>query len=138
MGRILTVLTILSPVKEEVILSKISSLKNNFIPSSVFENVVITPDPLNVTNSADFFQYLSPEKILILFIFRTLSLATKKCTLLIEEEAHVFFVEELSIFMMFCLHNFQSGKTYFGNSKPTQCFGHSFERFLFSIETFSI
>ncbi|XP_045472991.1 huntingtin [Harmonia axyridis] len=109
MGRILTVLIILSPVKEEIILSKISLLKNNFIPNSVFENVVTTSDPLNVTNSADFFQYLTPEKILILFIFRTLSLATKKCILLVEDEEDAFFVEELSIFMMFCLHNFQSG-----------------------------
>ncbi|XP_044753476.1 huntingtin isoform X2 [Coccinella septempunctata] len=109
MGRILTVLIILSPVKEDIILAKISALKNNFIPSSVFENIVVTPDPLNVTNSADFFQYLAPEKILILFIFRTLSLATKKCTLLVEEDEDVFFVKELSIFMMFCLHNFQSG-----------------------------
>ncbi|KAL3269435.1 hypothetical protein HHI36_008505 [Cryptolaemus montrouzieri] len=109
MGKILSILIILSPVKEDIILTKISSSKNNFVPNSVFENIVITPDPLNVTNSADFFQHLSPEIILIRFIFRTLTLATKKCTLIVEEGEDTFFIRELSIFMMFCLHNFQSG-----------------------------
>ncbi|KAK9879932.1 hypothetical protein WA026_008441 [Henosepilachna vigintioctopunctata] len=111
MGKIITILMILSAVKEDVILAKISSLKNNFIPNSVFENIVTTIDPLNVTNNADFFHGLSSEDILLRFVLRSVTLASKKCSLIVEEGENQdqFFMEELSIFLTICLYNFQSG-----------------------------
>lgn len=106
LGKILISLLILSAEKEDFLLGKINDLKSEFAPGSIFDNCVPTADPLNVLNSADIFQNVSSIKILHRFLFKVINLASRCCL----ESSEDFFVEELGIFLMFCIHLFQSGK----------------------------
>lgn len=110
LAKILILLLILMPIKEETILLKIEELKSDFSPKTVFENVNTTADPLNVINSADTFQGIEPETILIRFIFRVLTNTSQYCLYLVKTNENEYLVEQISTFLMYCLYIFQSGK----------------------------
>lgn len=99
-------LLILSAEKEDFLLGKIDFLKSEFDPESIFDDCVSTADPLNVSNSSDIFQNVSSIEILHRFLFRVINLTSRFCL----EHSEDFLVEELGIFLMFCIHLFQSGK----------------------------
>ncbi|KAJ8928271.1 hypothetical protein NQ314_019222 [Rhamnusium bicolor] len=110
LSKILILLLILTPLKEETLLIKINNLKSEFSPNSIFENVITKADPLNVNNNAETFQKISAELIFIRFIFRVVSLTSRQCLLVIRNEENSFLIEQFSVFLMQCLYIFQSGK----------------------------
>jgi hypothetical protein len=113
LAKIVIVFLILSPLKEETLISKMNELKADFAPGSIFENCVPTADPLNVLNSVDIFQGISPEMIFVRFLFKVLTLVSRRCVEIGENGGDDFFVEEIAIFLTYCVHVFQSGKSLF-------------------------
>ncbi|XP_008191527.2 huntingtin [Tribolium castaneum] len=109
LAKILIGLLVLSPVKEESLIAKINELKAEFAPGSIFENCAPTADPLNVLNSVDIFREVAPEMIFVRFLFRVLNLASRFCVEVTRDGTNDFFIEEISIFLMYCIHIFQSG-----------------------------
>ncbi|CAH0556043.1 unnamed protein product [Brassicogethes aeneus] len=109
LSKIIILLLILSPLKEEVLISKISNLKANFSPFSIFENVVTTVDPLHVVNSESVFQKLSPEVIFVKFVFRVIHLISEECIHIAKNDKNDFLIKQFSVFLIYCLHIFQSG-----------------------------
>lgn len=110
LSKILIILLILTPLKEDTLLAKINKLKSEFSPSSIFENAVTKADPLNVNNNADTFDKIQAELIFIRFIFRVVSLTSKQCLIAVRNKENDFLVEQFSSFLMHCLYIFQSGK----------------------------
>ncbi|KAJ8914559.1 hypothetical protein NQ315_010023 [Exocentrus adspersus] len=108
LSKILILLLILTPLKEDVLLAKINKLKSEFSPKSIFDNVATKADPLNVNNNADTFGKIPAELIFIRFIFRVASLTSKQC-LGGRREKNNFLIEQFSSFLMHCLYIFQSG-----------------------------
>lgn len=102
-------LLIISPLKEEVLLAKINSIKSEFSPGSIFENFTVTADPLNVYNNANVFQNISEEAIIARMIFRVVSIASTEISRN-GPNSDAFFVSLFSTFLMYCSHIFQSGK----------------------------
>lgn len=92
-------------MKEDTLISKINDLKADFAPGSIFENCIPTADPLNVLRSVDIFQGIPPEMIVVKFLFKLLNLASRHCTKCEDD----FFVEEISILLMYFVYIFQSG-----------------------------
>lgn len=112
LGKILIGLLIISAIKEDTLIAKINELKGEFAPGSIFENCVPTADPLNVLNSVDIFREVPPEMIFVRFLFRVLNLASRICFEM-KNDGNDFFIEEISIFLMYCIHIFQSGNLKF-------------------------
>ncbi|XP_018571399.1 huntingtin [Anoplophora glabripennis] len=109
LSKILIILLILTPLKEDTLLAKINRLKSEFSPNSIFENVVTKADPLNVNNNADTFEKIPAELIFIRFIFRVISLTSKQCLVTVRSKENNFLIEQFSCFLMHCLYIFQSG-----------------------------
>lgn len=83
-------------------------IQSDFVPRSIFSNISTTADPLNVTNTTEFFNGIIPEVIFIRYIFRVIDIAVDKCVTVINNQ-DFFLIEQLSSFLMFCLNIFQSG-----------------------------
>nr|CAH7759250.1 unnamed protein product [Callosobruchus chinensis] len=102
-------LNVLSPLKEDALLSKIDKVKSEFSPASIFENVTTKADPLNVNNNADTFQNIPADLIFVRFLLRIISLSARKCLEVIKDQEDLFLDQQLSAFLMHCLYIFQSG-----------------------------
>uniref|UniRef100_A0A6P7F8J4 Huntingtin-like n=1 Tax=Diabrotica virgifera virgifera TaxID=50390 RepID=A0A6P7F8J4_DIAVI len=115
-SKILILLLLIIPLKEEALLVKINKLKAEFPPAIIFENVTPKADPLNVYNNAETFQNISAEIILIRYLFRILNLVSKRCVMAIKRQEKGFIFEQLFGFLLHCLYMFQSG----GHPKVTK------------------
>ncbi|KAJ8959892.1 hypothetical protein NQ318_011628 [Aromia moschata] len=100
LSKILILLLILTPLKEDTLLAKINKVKSEFSPNSIFENVITKADPLNVNNNADTFQKIPAEQIFIRFIFRVVSCTLRLCLLATRNEEGSFLCEQFSVFLM--------------------------------------
>ncbi|KAK4875471.1 hypothetical protein RN001_011893 [Aquatica leii] len=112
LGKILSLLLIVSQVKEELLLLKIMEVHSDFAPRSVFRNVITTSDPLNVSNTNEFFNDMFPEIIFVRYIFRVIDIAVEKCVDIVNSQStqeELFLIEQTSSFLLFCMHIFQSG-----------------------------
>nr|CAI5834824.1 unnamed protein product [Callosobruchus analis] len=103
-------LNVLSPLKEDALLSKINKVKSEFSPASIFDNVITKADPLNVNNNADTFQNVPADLIFVRFLLRIISLSVRKCLEVIRDQEELFLVQQLSAFLLHCLYIFQSGE----------------------------
>ncbi|XP_063922689.1 huntingtin isoform X2 [Zophobas morio] len=106
LAKVLIAVLVISPLKEEILISKINELKADFAPGCVFEKYVPKADPLNVLNSVDIFHDIPAEMIFVRYLFKILGLASRRCS---EKPGDDFLVEEVSILLMYCVHIFQSG-----------------------------
>ncbi|KAF5303786.1 hypothetical protein FQR65_LT08121 [Abscondita terminalis] len=112
LGKILSLLLIVSQIKEELLLLKIMEIHTDFVPRSVFRNVMTTSDPLNVRNTSEFFNDIFPEEIFVRYIFRVIDIAIEKCVDVVNTQSsqeELFLIEQTSSFLLFCMHIFQSG-----------------------------
>lgn len=109
MGKILILLLILSQVKEEGFLVKISEAKQEFGFKAICKHRTTIADPLNVTKIADFYDDLLPEIIFNRFIFQIIDVYVEKVVDIINNDKNDFIVKELMLFLIYCLHIFQSG-----------------------------
>lgn len=85
-------------------------VQSEFSPSSVFQNISTTADPLNVTSTTDFFNGILPEIIFVRYLFRVINTVISRCVEIIGNGEDLFIVEQFSSFLMFCLHILQSGR----------------------------
>ncbi|XP_076265784.1 huntingtin isoform X2 [Rhynchophorus ferrugineus] len=108
-SKVILLLLILSPLKEDVLISKINNLKDEFSPGCIHENFIATADPLNVHNNADAFQNVFGEDIIARMFFRVITFTTKHVMELCKNNSNLFLVSQFSVFLMYCLHVFQSG-----------------------------
>ncbi|CAH1155948.1 unnamed protein product [Phaedon cochleariae] len=109
LSKILIILLIVTPLREELLLSKINKLKSEFSPGSIFENVTTKADPLNVNNNADTFQKIPAELVFIRFLFRVVSVTSKMCLEVVRHEKETFIFDQSFGFLMHCLYIFQAG-----------------------------
>nr|XP_023020492.1 huntingtin [Leptinotarsa decemlineata] len=109
LSKILVLLFVITPVKEETLLSKINKLKHEFSPGSIYDNVVTKADPLNVNNNADTFQRIPAEMIFCRLLFRIVSIMVKQCLLFVREGQEAFLTEQFSGLLLQYLYLFQSG-----------------------------
>ncbi|CAH1990108.1 unnamed protein product [Acanthoscelides obtectus] len=109
LAKVQILLNVLSPLKEDTLLSKIEKLKSEFSPASIFENVTTKADPLNVNNNAETFQNIRAEFIFVRFLLRIISLSAKKCFEVIQNQEGGFLMQQVSAFLMHSLYIFQSG-----------------------------
>lgn len=109
-SKIIILLLIVSKTKEELLLLKIAEVKDKFIPQSVFRYTSVTADPLNVTNTSQVLDNIQAESVFVRFIFRTIDIVVNHCVGLCGTQKDMFLIEQLSSFLLFCLHIFQSGE----------------------------
>ncbi|XP_022909585.2 huntingtin [Onthophagus taurus] len=105
LGKNVIILLILTHIKEDVLLSKISEASSDFDPSSIFDHIETTPDPLNVINNINYFQRIQPEVAFVKLIFKILQVTSVNCV----DEFDEFLVEELFYFMVIVSYLMQSG-----------------------------
>ncbi|XP_066154208.1 huntingtin [Euwallacea fornicatus] len=108
LSKVIILMFLISPLKEEELLQKINSIKAEFNPGSILENFVATADPLNVYNNADAFRNLEAEAIVSRLILRIINLVSG----LLEEtgpNCDEFLVSQLGVFLMYCSLIFQTG-----------------------------
>ncbi|XP_050315238.1 huntingtin-like [Anthonomus grandis grandis] len=108
LSKLILLFLIISPLKEEELLSKINVLKCEFSPGSIFEHVIATADPLNVYNNADTFENLSSETIIARLILRVVSIISTKI-MESSDTNEEFLVNQFSSFLLFWSYMFQSG-----------------------------
>jgi len=110
LSKVILLLFIISPLKEGELLAKIEAIKAEFSPGSIYENYVATADPLNVHNNADAFQDVRAEVVMARLIFRVVAIV---CGLISENgpRSDRFLVSQLSVFLLYCSHIFQTGKS---------------------------
>ncbi|CAH2020477.1 unnamed protein product, partial [Acanthoscelides obtectus] len=99
LAKVQILLNVLSPLKEDTLLSKIEKLKSEFSPASIFENVTTKADPLNVNNNAETFQNIRAEFIFVRFLLRIISLSAKKCFEVIQNQEGGFLMQQVSAFL---------------------------------------
>lgn len=97
-------------MKEDALILKIMETQEEYPPASIFYNVKTTADPLNVTNTSSILEQVAPEVIFVVYIFRIIEVAAERClnAVMMDEDCN-YLVELLSIFLMHCLHIFESG-----------------------------
>lgn len=101
-------------MKEDALISKIMESQEEYPPASIFCNVKTTADPLNVTNTSNILEDVAPEVIFVLYIFRIVEVTAERCVNAVTADASCdYLVELLSIFLMHCLHIFESGMCFF-------------------------
>lgn len=110
LSKIYIILLIVTPIQEDILLSKIDQLKSEFSVNSIYENVITKADPLNVYNNADTFGKIQAETIFIRMIFRVISLVAAKSWLVLKHEQKSFIVEQFTVFLLHCICLFQSGR----------------------------
>lgn len=114
LGMILTLSMPISQVKEDVLLMRIGEIQTEFAVRSVFDVITneLVLDPLNVTNPSHILNGISASEIFARFIFRVVNITSDKCIAIFNEEGHCnnYIFEQFSVFLMYCIHMFQSGK----------------------------
>lgn len=100
-------------VKEDVLLMRIGEVQSEFSPRSVL-NVLFndtSPDPLNVSNTTHLLDGIPPAEIFARFIFRVVIITSETCLATFNEEGNCenYIFEQFSVFLMYCVHMFQSG-----------------------------
>lgn len=109
MGKVLILLLILSQVKEEVFLAKILETKLEFGLKAICKHRTTNTDPLNVTKIADFYDRMQPEIIFNRFVFQTIEVYVERIVNVVRNEENNFIVKEFTLFLIYCLHIYQSG-----------------------------
>lgn len=99
---------VFSQVKEEAFLAKVLETRLEFGFMCNDESMANT-DPLNVTKITDCYDGLSPELIFNRFIFQTIDVYVEKVVDVIRNEESDFIIKEFTMFLINCLHIFQSG-----------------------------
>ncbi|XP_030750206.1 huntingtin isoform X2 [Sitophilus oryzae] len=108
-SRIILLLLLLSPLKEDDLHSIIRNSKAKFSPASVFENITTIADPLNVKNDAESFENISEEDIIARMIFRAITIISKEVLEALKNATNHFLVSQFNEFLMYCSHMLQSG-----------------------------
>lgn len=112
LGTIVSLMLLISQVKEDVLLMRIAEIKEEFSARSVFRlEVNEVPDPLNVSKVTHYLEDIPSEEIFARFIFRTVTIIVEKCLRVFEEEGHCenYIFQQFSTFLMYCVHMCHSG-----------------------------
>lgn len=97
-------------MKEDVLILKIMETQEQYDPASIFHTIKTTADPLNVTNTSSVLEQVAPEVIFVLYIFRVIEVTVEQCVIAVRTDVNCdYLVELLSMFLMHCLHIFESG-----------------------------
>ncbi|XP_015112466.1 huntingtin [Diachasma alloeum] len=119
----IVLLSLIAYAKEEAMLSRLAEL-SVFMTELVHTldlpdtfTIYDTADPLNATNVESC--SLSPERILAIFAFRVIFLASSKICLTLNSVEHrdnllhnrqgIYLLQELAFFLQLCIHMFESG-----------------------------
>ncbi|XP_063978909.1 huntingtin isoform X2 [Diachasmimorpha longicaudata] len=119
----IVILSLIAYAKEETMLSRLAEL-SVFMTELVHTldlpdtfTIYDTADPLNATNVESC--SLSPERILAIFAFRVIFLASSKICLTLNSVEHrdnllhnrqrIYLLQELAFFLQLCIHMFESG-----------------------------
>lgn len=121
MGMVLTLSMTIAQVKEDVLLMRIAEVQSEFSVRSVFDVSPneVTPDPLNVTNPTHLLDGVPASEIFARFIFRVVNIASEKCCGVFNEDGNCdnYIFEQFSVFLVYCIHMFQSGSYFFSRNK---------------------
>lgn len=100
---------IITQVKEDALILKILETQSRFAPGCILNGVRVNTDPLNVSNSVNYLEKIPPEIIFVKYLFRVIDLIAARCVSIAKKEEQDYLVEAFSIFLMYCIHIFESG-----------------------------
>lgn len=113
LGMVISLMLLISRVKEDVLLMRMNEAKTDFAVRTCFRlESCDVPDPLNVSKVARSLEDVGAEEIFARFIFHTVDVIIEKCLEIFYEDGHCenYIFEQFSTFLMFCVHMCHSGK----------------------------
>lgn len=115
LGMIISLMFLISQVKEEVLLMRINEIKSEFSVRSVFKlDLNDVSDPLNVSKVTHYLEEIPAEEIFARFIFQTLKTTINNCLQIFIKDGNCddYIFQQFSTFLMYCVHMCHSGKYY--------------------------
>lgn len=112
LGMVVSLMLLISQVKEEILLMRMSEVKSEFSVRSVFRiDVNEVPDPLNVSKVAHYLEDIPSEEIFARFIFQAIKITIDSCQQVFIENGNCdnFIFQQFSTFLMYCVHMCHSG-----------------------------
>lgn len=112
LGMIVSLLLLISQVKEDILLMKMNESKMEFAVRSIFRlHITEAPDPLNVSKVAHCLEEISSDEIFARFIFCTIDVIIDECLQVFYKDGccENYIFEQFSTFLMYCVHMCHSG-----------------------------